>query len=113
MSKQTYKNDKTLHVPADIAGVWRVEETGDIWELGKTGISQPASCSLYPNPVTPEMFLVAADGQTKEVVAAGYYSFTASARFSHKNALYYGECKVEIDATGEAPMLNGRAAVRD
>ena len=111
VSKKVYKNDKTPHIPADIAGVWRVEETGDIWELGADGISQPISCSLYPNPVTPDMFLAAAEGQTKEIVDTGYYSFSGSAKFSHNGNMYYGECKVSIDAA--AGILNGRAAVRD
>jgi hypothetical protein len=108
MKKQVYKNDKKLHVPDSMSGIWAVSETGDRWVLAKNGIIQPVNCTLYPNPVEPEMFLNAEDGKTEEETGENYYRFFGSAQFKHKGNIYFGECRIEIDATGDAVLINGK-----
>lgn len=97
--KNEYTNIDRYHLPDAVSGK-TIECSGNRWELSPEGIVQPVNCTLYPNPVTPEMFNTAIDGSTAEVVETEgvnfSYSLEMKGKFPYKGNEIFGEVKLLI-----------------
>ena len=119
-----YVNNVDYHFPASMGDKQiRVIETGQTYEFIGNGIILPTNAMLYPNPVTPDMFINAVEGQTTEsveivtnddgvaITETGFsYAIHMTGKCEYKGNLYYGEVKIIVVYLNGVLTLNGLGA---
>ena len=117
-----YRNNIDYHFPELLHGKSIRLSTEEDYALGQNyyfdtaGIMLPTEMMLYPNPVTPDMFINAVEGQTTESVEivttddveTGFsYAIHMTGKFEYKGNLYYGEVKISVVYMNGVLTLNG------
>lgn len=115
VSMETYKDFLEYHYPAALAGKTVETDNGQRYVFGLDGITLPVNNTLYPNPVTPDMFNNTIEGTTSERVSDGgevfTYELSMSGKFSYKNNEYYGEVLIIVEKTDTELLVNNVPAV--